>query len=370
MGRTKSIKVLQMNSMNMWGGGEVHVLLLCKQLLALGDSVVLACRSGSAIDQRAREEQIPVLNLPLKGAIDIKSARRIANYCREHSVDIIHAHNGRDYWIAVLAKCFYPNLKVIITRHILSPLKETFLHRWLYKKIDRVISVSQAVKNRISVFPSEKITVIHNGIDINVFYAAKPGMLRKELNLSSATKIVGMVGRVHPSKGHATFLESIPTIVSQYPDVVFVIVGDGEYVTQLKKMNAPVHFLGKRNNIPEVMKDLDVFVMASLNEPFGLVTVEAMAAGAVVVAANSGGTAEIIVDGESGLLIPPKDPARLAEAVVKMLNDDNLATKLREGGIERAKQYNIDNMVLNTQKIYCDIQSSKNLSNSTGEDYE
>lgn len=355
MGWTKSMKILQMNSMNMWGGGEVHVLLLCKQLLALGDSVVLACRSGSAIDQRAKEEQIPVLNLPLKGAIDIKSARRIANYCREHSVDIIHAHNGRDYWIAVLAKCFYPKLKVIITRHILSPLKETLLHRWLYKKIDRVIAVSQAVKSRISVFPSEKITVIHNGIDINVFYAAKPGMLRKELNLSPATKIVGMVGRVHPSKGHATFLESIPAIVSRYPDAVFVIVGDGEYVAQLKKMNAPVHFLGKRNNIPEVMKDLDVFVMASLNEPFGLVTVEALAAGAVVVAANSGGTAEIIVDGESGLLIPPGDPAKLAEALIKILSDGQLSTNLEKGGLKRAKQFDSVGMVNHTRKTYHNI---------------
>lgn len=346
------MKILQMNSMNMWGGGEVHVLLLCKQLLALGDSVVLACRSGSAIDQRAKEEQIPVLNLPLRGAIDIRSARRIANYCREHSVDIIHAHNGRDYWIAVLAKCFYPKLKVIITRHILSPLKETLLHRWLYKKIDRVIAVSQAVKNRISVFPSEKITVIHNGIDINVFYAAKPGMLRKELNLSPATKIVGMVGRVHPSKGHATFLESIPAIVSRYPDVVFVIVGDGEYVAQLKKMNAPVHFLGKRNNIPEIMKDLDAFIMASLNEPFGLVTVEALAAGCVVVANNTGGTAEIITDGETGILVLPQDPEQLAQAVIRVLSNTELAERLRTGGVQCAKKYDIQEMVTKTRNLY------------------
>lgn len=357
MGRTKSMKILQMNSMNIWGGGEVHVLLLCRQLLALGDEVTLVCRLGSAIDQKAKEEQLPVLNLPLKGAIDIKSAWAIANYCKENSIGIIHAHNGRDYWIAVLAKCFYPNLKVVITRHILSPLKGTLLHRWLHKKIDRVIAVSQAVKNGISVFPSDKITVIHNGIDIDAFYAATPGMLRKELNLSPSTKIVGMVGRVNPSKGHATFIQSIPEILDKHPHTAFVIVGGGEYISQLKEMNRAVHFLGKRSDVPQIMKDLDIFVMASPNEPFGLVTVEAMAAGAAVVATNSGGTAEIIVDGESGLLIPPKDPARLAEAVVKILNDDNLATKLRAGGIERARQYNIENMVLNTQKIYCDIQS-------------
>lgn len=355
MGRMKSMKILQMNSMNIWGGGEVHVLLLCRQLLALGDEVVLVCRPGSVIDQKAKEEQIPVFNLPLKGAIDIKSARRIANYCREHSVDIIHAHNGRDYWIAVLAKCFYPDLKVVITRHILSPLKRTFLHRWLYKKIDRVIAVSQAVKNGISVFPPERISVIYNGIDIERFCTAQPGTLRKELNLSGKEKIVGMVGRVHPSKGHQTFLQSIPAILDKHPSTAFVVVGAGEYISQLKEMNCDAQFLGKRSDIPQIMKDLNVFVMASPNEPFGLVTVEAMAAGAVVVAANSGGSAEIIVDGESGLLILPKNPERLAEAVVKILNDDNLATKLRAGGRERARQYNIETMVLNTKKIYHDI---------------
>lgn len=367
MGEANSIRVLQMNSMSMWGGGEVHVILLCKQLLSLGDSVVLACRTGSPIDRKAREENIPVFNLPLKGAIDVRSAWKLAQYCKQNSIDIIHAHNGRDYWLASMAKQFNPRLKMVITRHILSPLKSSIMHQWLYRKVDQVIAVSYSVKNKISVFPPEKITVVYNGIDISKFSTAEPGTLRKELNLSATTKIVGMVGRVHPSKGHATFLKSIPEIVSQYPDVVFVIVGDGEYVTQLKKMNAPVHFLGKRNNIPEIMKDLDVFVMASLNEPFGLVTVEAMAAGAVVVAANSGGTAEIIVDGESGLLILPKDPTVLAEVVVKILNDDNLAIKLRTGGIERAKQYNIDNMVLNTRNIYRDINlSSKNLDSLTG----
>ncbi|CUH94501.1 hypothetical protein P22_0567 [Propionispora sp. 2/2-37] len=355
MGRTKSIRVLQMNSMKIWGGGEVHVLLLCRHLMSLGDDVVLVCRSGSAIDQKAREDHIPVFNLPLKGAIDIKSAWAIANYCKENSIGIIHAHNGRDYWLASLAKFFYPRVKIVITRHILSPLKDSILHRWLYKKIDQVIAVSHIVGNRISVFPPEKITVIHNGIDIDKFSEAETGTLRRELNLPAATKIVGMVGRVHPSKGHETFLQSIPEILSKHPNTVFVVVGGGEYISQLKEMNRDVHFLGKRSDIPEVMKDLDVFVMASQNEPFGLVTVEAMAAGTPVVATNTGGTAEIILDDKSGLLIPPETPAKLSEAVAKILNDGKLATKLKEGGIERAKQYNINNMVVNTRKIYHDI---------------
>ena len=351
---TNSPKVLQITSMNIWRGGEVHVFLLCRGLMSSGVSVTLACRSGSPIDQKARDAGIPVINLRLKNAIDLKSAWTLANYCRKNSIDMIHAHNGRDYWMASLAKFFNLQLKVVITRHILAPLKDTAMHRWLYKKVDRVIVVSQAVKKAITVFPPEKVSVVYNGIDVAKFAAAPAGTLRKELGLSARTKIVGMVGRVNPSKGHMIFFQSIPAILSEQPETVFIVAGGGD-IAELKRTNPKVHFLGERGDVPEIMKDLDVFVMASRNEPFGLVTVEAMAAGASVVATNSGGTAEIIVDGENGLLFPPDDSAKLAQAVIKVLADQKLADKLKEGGINTAQKYDIDGMVANTLNIYQDI---------------
>lgn len=352
--QTNSIKVLQLNSMNIWRGGEVHVFLLCNQLISLGVHVVLACRKGSIIDQKARAANIPVLNFPLKNAIDLKTAWSLANYCRENSIDIIHAHNGRDYWMAGWAKFFNPNLKVVISRHILAPLKNTLFHRWLYKKVDQVIAVSQTVKTVITVFPPERVVVVYNGIDIEKFAAAKRGTLRKELGLSGTTKIVGMVGRVNPSKGHMTFFQSIPEILSRHPDTVFIVAGGGD-TSELQRINNNVHFLGERSNVPEIMKDLDVFVMASRNEPFGLVTVEAMAAGTPVVATSTGGTGEIITDGETGLLFPPDDSKKLAQAVIRILTDQKLAGKLQESVIAAAQKYTIQNMVITTKNLYQDV---------------
>ncbi|HML34141.1 glycosyltransferase family 4 protein [Sporomusa sphaeroides] len=352
MEQTDFPKVLQINSMKSWAGGEAHVCLLCKELVALGTSVVLTCRPGSAIDQKAREDNIPVFNLPLSATVDFRSAWRLAKYCKENAIDIIHAHTGRDYWLAIWTKFFNPQLKIVITRHIRSPLKNSALRRWAYKRIDTVIAVSQAVKQAITIFPSEKITVVHNGIDVEKFLAAQPGTLREELGISPQTKIVGMVGRVNPTKGHETFLQSIPEIRSKLPDTVFVVIGSGDYISELKSMNSDVNFLGMRSNIPQMMKDLDVFVMASWNEPFGLVTVEAMAAGTPVVATNTGGTAEIIIDGESGLLIPPKDPAKLAQAVIRVLADNELADKLKTGGMIRAKKFTMRDMAINTLQVY------------------
>jgi Glycosyltransferase len=354
VGQAATIKVMLMNSMNIWRGGEVHVFLLCQQLMASGVGIVLACRSGSPLHQKAVEAEIPVLTLPLTNAVDLKSAWTLAHYCRENAIGIIHAHNGRDYWLARWAKVFNPNLRIVITRHILAPLKNTVRHRWLYSKIDKVIAVSQTVKNAITVFPPEKIAVVYNGIDTEKFAAVPPGTLRKDLGLAATTKIVGMVGRINSSKGHLAFLRSVPAIRAAQPDTAFVVVGGGDS-SQLKQQAGDVLFLGERSNIPEIMKDMDVFVMASRNEPFGLVTVEAMSSGTPVVAANSGGTAEIITDGETGLLFPPDDPAKLAQAVLKILTDSRLARKLTHGGRSTASRFNIGAMATNTRNVYNDI---------------
>ena len=329
----------------------------------MGEKVTLVCRPGSEIDKRSREANIPVLNLPLKGAADLNSARKLAAYCEKNDIGIIHAHLGRDYWTAVLAKLFNPKLKVVITRHVLIPTKSSLLHKWIYSKIDKVIAVSQAVKKTLTNFPPKKIVTIYNGIDTDRFATAQSGSLRKELDLAENTRIVGMVGHVSPHKGHAIFIKSIPEITANNPDTVFVVIGDdfknGEYISQLKNLDNRVHFLGPRANIPDLMKDLDVFVLASANEPFGLVTVEAMASGTPVVATNSGGTVEIITDRETGILIPPNDPSELAKAVVRILNDDELANKLRANGQTRVRAlFDLKTMAVNTVGVYREIERS------------
>jgi glycosyltransferase involved in cell wall biosynthesis len=352
--------LLQINSAKNWAGGEVHVFLLSKELIALGEEVTLVCRSGSEIEKRFRAEDIPVVNLPLKGAADLKSARLLARYCREHNETIVHAHLGRDYWTALLAKVFNPDIKVVLTRHILVPLKKTIFHRWIYKKVDKIIAVSKAVAATLTQFPVAKVTVIYNGIDLDKFTAAKPGKLRAELGLDNTTKIVGMVGHVSSHKGHDTFLKSIPAIQEKCPDAKFVVVGDdfrdGEYISQLKKLNDDVSFLGPRTNIPEIMKDIDVLVVASLIEAFGLVTVEAMAAGVPVVATDIGGTSEIVTNGETGILFSPNNAAELATAVITLLTNQQLAQHfINKGQAKVNAMFSLKQMAAKTLEIYRSI---------------
>lgn len=358
MGQSRPIKIMQISSMKIWAGGEVHVVLLCNELIKLGINVTLACRPGTFIDKNAREAHISVINQPFSGAADLKSARQLAKYCEVHSIDIIHAHTGRDYWLAVWTKFFYPKIRIVITRHIQCPLKNSVLHRWAYQKVDKVIAVSQAVRRSLTSFPSEKVTTIYNGIDIEKFITAKSGVLRKKLAVSEATKIVGMIGRITPIKGQDTFFRSISDISAKVPDIVFIVAGacdDKDYIEKLKNINNKVIFLGMCDNVPEIMKDLDVFVLASLEEPFGLVTVEALAAGIPVVATNTGGTTEIITDEETGLLIPPEDASKMAEAVIRILTEGGLANQLRASGLNRAESFNLKKMTRSTLAVYCEV---------------
>lgn len=363
------MKILHINSANAWGGGEVHVALLCKELRNNGQDIVLACRPESPIDKKFRDMQFSVLNLPLKGAADLYSSFCLANYCRTNGIQILHIHLGRDYWLAFFTKMLYKDLKVVFTRHLLFPIKKNIFHEMMYRTADMVIAVSKAVEKVIAnsgFVGSDKLTTIYNGISIGKFANAPQGCLRHELELDTTTPIIGIIGQISPHKGQDVFIRSIPSIVKKIPNSKFIIVGDdfrqGAYVQELKALatglgiEEHVFFIGPRPNIPEIMKDLDVFVLASRNEPFGLVVVEAMAAGIPVVATAAGGVTEIIEHGKSGFLIPIDDDGMLAESVCKILQNPELAKKHSENAILRVRSlFSIESMTEQTMKIYSEI---------------
>ncbi|MDO5577048.1 MAG: glycosyltransferase family 4 protein, partial [Fibrobacter sp.] len=353
------MKILQVNSAKNWGGGEAYTINLCWNLISEGQDVRLACRPNSAISQIAREKKIPVIEYPLSGAIDFLSAFRLAQYCKKNGIQIVHAHLGRDYWITRYLKSFFPSVCLVFTRHVLKRIKSPAFYKWLLKKTDKVIAVSTAVKKNLLdqiQLPSEQVVTILNGIDINRFVMACSGSLRKELGFDNKIKLVGMVGQVSSHKGSDLFIKSASLVSKKYSDVRFVIVGDdfqnGKYIGELKALSKDlsieneVLFLGSRQDIPEIMKDLNVLVSASKEESFGLVIVEAMAASTSVVATNTKGAMEIVVNNKTGLLVDINQPAHLADAIVSLLKDERLTENLGKAGQERAfKEFDSERMI-------------------------
>jgi glycosyltransferase involved in cell wall biosynthesis len=189
-------------------------------------------------------------------------------------------------------------------------------------------------------------TIIPSGVDIQRFSDGDSSGVLAETGWKDK-KIVGWAGRLVPIKDCFTFIQAAALIRRRCPDARFIVAGDGEEREMLKGrareagLNDYLVFLGDRTDIPSVMAAMDVFVLSSLNEGFGRVLVEAMAAGVVVISSAVGGTVDVIEDGESGILVPPSEPSRIADAVSKVLENSELKSHLIDGGRERAKQFDI-----------------------------
>lgn len=224
---------------------------------------------------------------------------------------------------------------------------------WLTNRIvatlsDQIITNSSALKNHyVRVAPHDRIAVVYNGIDLKEFSPGPPRYpgLREELSLPPATKLVAIVGAISPRKGHALFAEAAALVKRTFDGVAFLVIGAGqcEFVDAVKAhveqlgIGSCFHFLGWRSDIPDILRASDVLVVASDQESFGRTVVEAMATELPVVATRCGGPEEIIVDRQTGYLVPIDDPRAMADAVRAIIGDPVLARNLGRAGRRRAE---------------------------------
>ena len=313
-----------------------------------------------------------ISTLPLRNALDARSARDLSKLVRKYQIQIVHAHMARDYPLAAYAVRLNKDARLIVTRHVLFSLNR--LHRITLSRAEQIIAVSQAVASRLradGIVPDEKISVVQNGIDSDRFRKAREGFSRQEFlhswGLPVDSMMVGTVGELTPLKGPEDFLEAAARVLKYYPNVYFFIAGIGssrenKYRKLLKhlieKLNLTerVRLVGRLADIAQLYCALDVFVSASHTESFGLAIAEAMASSTAVVATETAGAREIIRAGETGLLVPVGDVDRLAEAVLLLLKENE--NRIRMGGAAQqaiSAQFSLDRMIDETERVYCDV---------------
>lgn len=214
--------------------------------------------------------------------------------------------------------------------------------------------------------PPGRVQVLHNGLDLTRF--TRPAdhdrpRIRQELGLSPTIPTVGVIGRVHPVKGQQAMIRALPRLLQRCPSAALVIAGDGPDRPACAALVAAlglatrVHFLGQRDDIPDLLAALDVVAVPSLwEEPFPFVALEAMAAGRPVVAFRTGGLPESIVHGETGLLVAYGDEDALADALAQVLSDPALAQRLGDGARRRAKDFSIQRHVQQLTELYLRVQ--------------
>jgi len=322
------MRILQVSSPLQLGGGEVHVIELTRALRERGHEVVVAGRHGSAVK--------PEVELPFRNALDIHTLLLLRSLIDHERFDIVHAHVARDYPLVLGAARNMPP-KVVLTRHLLRPIKSNFL----YRRVNGWIAPTQQILKTLTRLKPRASAVIPNWVDLDRF-PYRPHALHQPLTL-------GLLGQISPHKGHDDAVEAMRILGPGYR---LLIAGKGEekYVSALrnKGANLPMAFSGFVS-LPEFFDAIDVLLVPSWEEPFGLVVLEGMASGIPVIATGAGGPLEIIDAAVNGVLVPPRGAKALAGAIASINDQRDILIRAAR---DRAEEFDIRKIVPQIEEFY------------------
>jgi glycosyltransferase involved in cell wall biosynthesis len=272
-------------------------------------------------------------------------------FVKDQGIDLIHFHRSAN----IAAFAAIRNVPLVLTQHIASnrPKKDLF-HRWVYGRLNLMLAITPQVRDcawKALPISQEKISVLPYGIDADNLLARRgdPVQTRRSLNLPEDALVIGLVGRLDPPKGQAVLLKAFATLCHQNLQLYLLLVGGTDqhsrgydhYLENLARelgIAERVRFTGFQADTAPFHACLDLFVLASDEETFGLVLLEAMAQGKPIIATNAGGVTGIIQDGVNGLLIAPRDELALAQALTRMIEDENLRRRLAEAGAKSVRE--------------------------------
>lgn len=318
---------------------------------------------------------VEVVCLPIGADLDPFLLWRLVRFLRASRPDIVHTHLIHGDLYGTLAARLAGVPVVVSTKHN----DNAFRRRGFYARLDRnlarcqdrIITISHHLKQfcvEVEGLPADKIVPIHYGLDADAFLGCAGGAagVRAEWGVPAGAPLVGVVGRLTEQKGHAFLLDAFAEVAQALPSACLLVVGDGELRFELERQAARlglggnVTFTGRREDVSRIMIALDVLVMPSLWEGFGLVLLEAMAASRPIVASRVSAIPEIVTDGETGLLAPPGDSARLTDALLTLLRDPARAQEMGRRGRQRlAQQFTVARMVEQTQAVYESLMAGR-----------
>ncbi len=370
---------------------RINVLFIIKPERAAGAEMVLL-EAATRLDQERfrvfaglltpdRENLLPPhltpinFNLPgLNGWVWLRFLVHLCWVLGRYRIQIIHTNSYVPGNYARLAAALLRVPVIIDHWHGFSHFnrKRRFICRWLGRVTDLSLAVSQGVKDYLieqGALDPAKVRVVPNRVDLARLRQHRPRTeVRRELGLTSEARVVGLVARLdHWGKGHREFFTALAALSDRFP-MEALIIGGGRRESEVKQLAAElglagrVHFLGQRDDIPDLLAALDIFVLPSHSEGVSLALLEAMAAGLPVIATRVGGLPEVVTDGDNGLLIPAKDPEALSQALERLLADPALAKKLGENARRDVENnYSLDRLGREINEIYGELSGSRRL---------
>jgi glycosyltransferase involved in cell wall biosynthesis len=364
----KKKKILQLiDGLNI-GGAEVLLVDLVRGIKEAGYDVSVGYSTYGPLERNILELGVPCVLLPRLGRIDPVLLLRICQLILREKPDVVHTHLFKSDLHGRLAARLCGVPVVISTSHNNDIWARRFPLGLLYgltaKLTDRVIAVSNEVRDyqiQYTGISTVKICVIENGVDVRRFSGQEESgrAFRDEFQIGAGVPLIGIIGRLQPQKDHANFLKAAVQIRSKLPDVRFLVVGDGplrdELITEAQTLGlaSAVIFCGIRQDIPAIMAALNLLVISSKWEGLPVTLLEGMAAHLPIVSTAVGGVPNVVIDGESSLLVPSEDSLALANACLKILQNPTFAHSLAQAGYERVKShFSLDAMIAKTLNLY------------------
>ncbi|EMR4172105.1 glycosyltransferase [Achromobacter xylosoxidans] len=333
---SRPLRVIHSEAATGFGGQEHRVLKEMRGMRDRGHHMEAICQPGSGLSHRLTDEGFKVYTLPMDGPVNyVRSLYRIRRLLAAGRYDVINTHSRRDTVIAAAAARLAGTPLIVRTRHLAKPPGSLWSYTGLPHK---VIAISEYVTRQLlarGVRPGDLDTVF---TAVAPFAPATQSTLRAELHIKGDALVVGCVGHLRPQKGHRLLLTAIAPLLTGRADNHLVAAGEGSELESLKEQaralgcEGRVHFLGRRNDIENVLCGCDIFALATEFEALGTSFIEAAASGLPVVATSVGGVPEVVKHGQTGLLVPYGDVHQLRDAIGVLMADRALRERMGKAG--------------------------------------
>lgn len=324
---------------------------------------MLVAHPQGVLFARAREG-VDLVPLAPRNAVDLAAAWRLSRVIRAYRPEIVHAQDAHAAAMAALALSFgaaAPRPTLLVARRVDFHLQRHSFSRWVYRQVDGFLAASDAIR-RILVrdgIPDLRIAVVHDGIDVERLARLPAVDVHEEFWLPHGAPVIVNIAALVDHKGQRFLVDAMRHVVRAVPDARAVIFGEGELRGALERqardlrLEKHVRFAGFREDALSIARTADLFVLSSVTEGLGSTLLDAMALGLAVVATTAGGIPEVVVDGETGLLVPPARAEALGAAIVRLLEDAPLRRQMGEAGRRRVvERFTAERMVAETLAAY------------------
>jgi L-malate glycosyltransferase len=357
---------LHIDTARSWRGGQNQALLTVNGLGEAGQRAALVAHPDGELRLRAAEG-LELVPLAPRSEIDLSAAWRLSRVIKRLRPDVVHAHDPHAIAMASLALSLAspsPRPALVASRRVDFHLRGNSFSRWKHRQVDCFIAASEAIRRMLlgDGVPADRAVTVHEGIDVDRVLAAPAVDVHAAFWLPRDAPVVGHVGALVPHKGQRHLIEAAHLVVQRLPDVRFVILGEGELRESLERLvrqhHLEKHVLlpGFRTDVPGCIKSFDLFAMSSVTEGLGTSLLDAMACSRAIVATDVGGIPEVVVGGETGLIVPPHSPSSMAQAILRLLEDEALRLRLGTAGFIRVStRFTAARMVAATAAVYARV---------------